>query len=417
MSRATRGVSEPVDGACKSVHGYSVAGAVAVCVWVVLALACARGATAAVVGASGNVVGASGKFQLSAAQDVPGAITAGRDGNIWFTEALANAIGRITPSGTISEFPLPTREGAPGGITAGPDGNLWFHRGSGGHDRADHPERQDQRVSAPHAGSGSRAGSPRVRTATSGSPRGQPTGSAGSPRAARSASSRSPRRAAARADHGGPGRQPLVHRGGGQHDRADHPERHGQRVPASPAASLVGGITAGRDGNLWFFTVGATHDRADHPERARSASSRSPSAGGTPSGITAGPDGNVWFTEGAADTIGRITPSGKISDFPLPTRESLPSGITAGPDGNLWFTEEKANAIGRIHPASAPKCVVPRLRGKTLAQAKRLLRALTAGWEGSPSPPSTTHRPVVVAQKPAAKKALPSGAKVSLRLG
>ena len=35
-----------------------------------------------------------------------------------------------------------------------------------------------------------------------------------------------------------------------------------------------------------------------------------------PSGITAGPDGNLWFTEAAA-TIGRITPAGTVTEFPL----------------------------------------------------------------------------------------------------
>ena len=57
--------------------------------------------------------------------NVPGGvfgITAGPDGNLWFTGA--GAIGRITPSGTITEFPVPGS--APGAITAGPDGNLWF---------------------------------------------------------------------------------------------------------------------------------------------------------------------------------------------------------------------------------------------------------------------------------------------------
>lgn len=49
----------------------------------------------------------------------PQGITAGPDGNLWFTEG--NKIGRMTPTGTITEFP----NGA-GAITAGPDGNLWF---------------------------------------------------------------------------------------------------------------------------------------------------------------------------------------------------------------------------------------------------------------------------------------------------
>ena len=56
----------------------------------------------------------------------PEGITAGPDGNLWFTELGANQIGRITPTGAITEYPLPVGESGPLGITAGPDGNLWF---------------------------------------------------------------------------------------------------------------------------------------------------------------------------------------------------------------------------------------------------------------------------------------------------
>src|SRR5262245_29037447 len=58
-------------------------------------------------------------------------ITLGPDGNLWFTEALVNRIGRITPGGVITEFPIPTAGSIPGGIAAGPDGNLWFTEETG----------------------------------------------------------------------------------------------------------------------------------------------------------------------------------------------------------------------------------------------------------------------------------------------
>src|SRR5262245_5907799 len=53
-------------------------------------------------------------------------ITRGPDGNMWFTDALAGKIGRITPAGVITEFSAGITPGAqPTEITAGPDGNLW----------------------------------------------------------------------------------------------------------------------------------------------------------------------------------------------------------------------------------------------------------------------------------------------------
>ena len=66
------------------------------------------------------------EFPLPRASSFPEGITAGPDGNLWFTELTGNQIGRITPAGAISEFALPTADSQPFGITVGPDGNLWF---------------------------------------------------------------------------------------------------------------------------------------------------------------------------------------------------------------------------------------------------------------------------------------------------
>jgi virginiamycin B lyase len=66
--------------------------------------------------------------------------------------------------------------------------------------------------------------------------------------------------------------------------------------------------------------------------------------------ITAGPDGNLWFTD--VNRIVRITPTGTITAFPIPTANGGADDITAGPDSNLWFTEYNANKIGRLTLAS-----------------------------------------------------------------
>ena len=53
-------------------------------------------------------------------------ITAGADGNMWFTESDANKIGKLTPSGQYTEYAVPTPNAGLGPITNGPDGNVWF---------------------------------------------------------------------------------------------------------------------------------------------------------------------------------------------------------------------------------------------------------------------------------------------------
>ena len=77
--------------------------------------------------------------------------------------------------------------------------------------------------------------------------------------------------------------------------------------------------------------------------------------------LTVGPDGNLWFPEELSVgpspryAIGRITPSGALTEFPLPTASidlgSYPVALTVGPDGNLWFPG--SDAIGRITPAGS----------------------------------------------------------------
>jgi virginiamycin B lyase len=61
--------------------------------------------------------------------------------------------------------------------------------------------------------------------------------------------------------------------------------------------------------------------------------------------VTTGPDGNLWFTEYSTQKIGRATTSGTVTEFPISPGCS-PGGIVKGPDGNLWF--RCGSNIGRI---------------------------------------------------------------------
>ena len=63
----------------------------------------------------------------------PGGIVTGPDGNLWFTNASNDTIGKITPAGAVSTYSSPGNISQPFEIIAGPDGNLWFtNNGWGG---------------------------------------------------------------------------------------------------------------------------------------------------------------------------------------------------------------------------------------------------------------------------------------------
>jgi len=72
------------------------------------------------------------EYALPPSQFVPFTITAGPDGNLWFTEIMQNGsvqagrIERLTPTGTVSAYSLPSANTSATDIITGPDGNLWF---------------------------------------------------------------------------------------------------------------------------------------------------------------------------------------------------------------------------------------------------------------------------------------------------
>ena len=68
----------------------------------------------------------AGRYRLYPTRSETFGVAALADGTVFATEPFASRIARITPSGRVSEIPTPTPGAAPGAITAGPDGNAWF---------------------------------------------------------------------------------------------------------------------------------------------------------------------------------------------------------------------------------------------------------------------------------------------------
>jgi streptogramin lyase len=71
---------------------------------------------------------------------------------------------------------------------------------------------------------------------------------------------------------------------------------------------------------------------------------------GSPQSMTSGPDGQLWFTSSvnaAPNTVGRITTTGSITEFPAPSDYVPVESIARGPDGNLWVTDP-TKAINRV---------------------------------------------------------------------
>jgi len=121
---------------------------------------------------------------------------------------------------------------------------------------------------------------------------------------------------------------------------------------ALPPMANVSKIVSGPDGNMWF-TDGGTNQIGRITTSGDVTEYSIPTPNSGPFGISLGPDGNLWFTESTGNKIGRITPAGAITEFPAIADGSSPLGIAAGPDGNMWFTEALRNKIGRISMGGA----------------------------------------------------------------
>ncbi|MGC2632718.1 MAG: hypothetical protein WA215_00755 [Candidatus Cybelea sp.] len=123
------------------------------------------------------------------------------------------------------------------------------------------------------------------------------------------------------------------------------PRRHAVRLfPLPPSGWNVSlRIVNGPDGNLWA-TVDAYPGQggiARITPSGRITVYLLPTPGADLGYITVGSDGNLWFTEHTPNKFGRITPSGTITEFPFEDI-GAPNGIINGPDGRLWICEQGA---------------------------------------------------------------------------
>ena len=116
-----------------------------------------------------------------------------------------------------------------------------------------------------------------------------------------------------------------------------------------PSTAFIAGITSGADGNLWMSDIGENAVLKVSTSGQVLATIAIPSKNAQPNGITAGPDGNIWVAEYNAAKIGRVTPSGTITEFGIPSAGGGPMAIKPGPDGRIWFAEMgPAAGFGKI---------------------------------------------------------------------
>ncbi len=135
-------------------------------------------------------------------------------------------------------------------------------------------------------------------------------------------------------------------------------------------------IVLGPDGALWFTEQNAgrigriTTEGAlqEFPIPAAAGVAAGEFGAPAPKGIAVGPEGDVWFTDPGDESVGRVTPAGAVSEFPIPAPAPASPGAIAAYGGRLWFTEAGLQALGSADPASTSPGTPAQAPGRTRAQ-------------------------------------------------
>ena len=289
-------------------------------------------------------------------------LTVGPDGNLWFTNrGNTQSIGRITPSGTITETTsgLDPMASMPNGITVGGDRRLWF---------------TDE-------GSLTMAGTGGVGNATT---------------AATPTVTESPNniQTAGRPDAITTGPDGTVwfedNLGGNEAiGRISMPSGSVTEFKNGLTKAAQDDITAGADGNIWVeqSMPGGIARITPTGVITEFTSGLLPNAGSDGDGFTTGPDGNLWFNDLGAKAIGKVS-------------LELPATATTGTASAI--TTSSATVSGTVEPFGAPTAVTFQY-GTTPALGSTVSAGTLA--------PSTTSSPVT-----AGLSGLPAGKLIYYRV-
>jgi virginiamycin B lyase len=258
-----------------------------------------------------------GEIPIPVGNANPRGIVLGQDSNFWFSAYGVDQIGRMTPDGTFTFFTLPPVANqtflGPEDIVSGLDGALYFIETQPG---------AVKRITTA-GGISSLPFQPSINTNLIG-----------------------------KATH------IVAHSDGLLWFTIQSTQAIGRMTTAGTGAEVYGdpssgnpsAIASGPDGAIWYTSdFGINKVTGINIQNRLSADLYRFPSNNVPVSIVAGPDGAMWAAT-SGNTIARVTTSGQVTEFTIPSPFMRSDHITTGADGALWFaaTTSTTEKVGRM---------------------------------------------------------------------
>ena len=262
------------------------------------------------------------QYKVPTADSEPRHITVGSDGNLWFTEGgefftpnpdpetggtFHNQIGRITPTGEITEFRIDGCQCFLNDIVQGPNNILYYTTNN--------------------------EGLGRITTSGEILPDVKPgnTNALGNGVAA----------------HG----DDVWYTDFNNNSlwRYNVPNDQFTQYPVPSTGANPYDVAVASDGTVWFTEFHANQIGRLDPATGTIIETPVPGGPNGPRHIAIASDGSVWFTKRFDHTVGRLDPAtNEVTVFPTLTPSAGPEDIAAAPDGSVWFTQARVGNVARI---------------------------------------------------------------------
>lgn len=284
-----------------------------------------------------------------------GRIVTAPDGNMWFVEADANKVGRITPSGQITEYPFPAE--FPGTTTlkdldVAPDGTIWVVYESGERARHMNPDGStitDGVIGSYPYGEQVRVGPDGTAWITMSFDEDYVIRIVGStiyehPNAPECEDSLGEAADGSMWCRQGAG---LIHLNADASGGVTYPAGRFAAYPYAIAAGPVGSIWFGRYSSGTMFTSPSDGEVGYLDAGTAQITAFDTGSRTAPADLVQGPDGSMWFTSiGAAAGIGHVSPQGTGALTAIGGYE--PESLTFAHDGSIFATDPTNNVIIRV---------------------------------------------------------------------